>query len=100
MQLSEELCICVCELLADADAKLLAQCERTLTADKHYSFLKVRISTNHYTEGDKNRTSSAVLYQLHFRSHWAQLTGTITSLFITCGSHNLQIKQIITCTEE
>ena len=30
MQLSEELCVCVCELLADAEAKLLAQCERTL----------------------------------------------------------------------
>ena len=25
------ICVCVCELLADADAKLLAQCERTLT---------------------------------------------------------------------
>ena len=30
MQLSEELCVCVCELLADADTKLLAQCGRTL----------------------------------------------------------------------
>ena len=30
MQLSEELCVCVCELLADADTKLLAHCERTL----------------------------------------------------------------------
>ena len=26
----EELCVCICELLADADAKLLAQRERTL----------------------------------------------------------------------
>ena len=34
-KLSEELYVCACELLADADAKLLAQCERTLMVSSY-----------------------------------------------------------------
>ena len=35
MELSEELYVCACELLADEDAKLLAQCERTLMVSSY-----------------------------------------------------------------